>query len=703
MLPALLRSILIGGGIRTAGGAMADVGAAVGSISKIGGGFSKIAGLAKSAANDSDSKQEKQSQSNNVIYGNFGMVGQAARQKTAMSGINAPNTVKPVNTNVSEKMPTEALLDTAIKYLISIDKTLKSQIEFEKKSYDQVVKDQREAIIETKADKFNFSDLKDKLSGLKLQTKDGFAGKALIGLGVLGTAAAIIAESLDTKELDALKENVAQFKTNFSWLGEMAKFIGFGGFAGFILGGKGGRLKGGLVGMVASHVLSRVFGGENSAIDPQTGRPATQSRAMSAGGYALSAAGVVMAGSYGLKKARDLRKGATWLSSTRGRKFLVILGRKLGKGLMGKIAKHLVRIVALVLLGATGAGAIPAIIGILASTAYIGFEVYSVATSIWDAWNESEDSVSQPAATAVSAAPVNSKSTAMSATKTSGPGITASSSSASSMSKSETGNPEAAQSFFESKGWTKEQAAGIVGNLVVESGLKTDAIGDSGNAYGIAQWNKRGSPERISNFQQVMGKSLYGSSFKDQLEFVNWELNNTERNAGNALRSVTTSDDAAAIVDKYYERSSGMHLERRQANAAAIVAGDYGKVSTGGASGYSGGGSNSISAMANSGIESLGRLFGTLGSSMVAPGVARDFSSSKSNTSDRINNESTNLHNDIMFGIKSKESSKKIESPTMPATSPGVPRARGSISSMDPNYNNLDVLTRYLAHFRLAA
>ena len=162
------------------------------------------------------------------------------------------------------------------------------------------------------------------------------------------------------------------------------------------------------------------------------------------------------------------------------------------------------------------------------------------------------------------------------------------------ISSSETGSPEAAQAFFESKGWTKEQAAGIVGNLAVESGFKTDAVGDNGNAYGIAQWNKKGSPERIANFEKVMGKSLYGSNFQEQLEFVNWELNNSEKAAGNRLRQATTTDEAAAIVDKYYERSSGVHLDRRQANAAAVIAGDYGKVSTGGAAGYSGGGDDSL-------------------------------------------------------------------------------------------------------------
>jgi hypothetical protein len=56
----------------------------------------------------------------------------------------------------------------------------------------------------------------------------------------------------------------------------------------------------------------------------------------------------------------------------------------------------------------------------------------------------------------------------------------------------ETGSSKEAMDFFISKGYTPEQAAGIVGNLQAESGanLRTDAVGDQGRAYGIAQWHK---------------------------------------------------------------------------------------------------------------------------------------------------------------------------------------------------------------------
>jgi hypothetical protein len=132
-----------------------------------------------------------------------------------------------------------------------------------------------------------------------------------------------------------------------------------------------------------------------------------------------------------------------------------------------------------------------------------------------------------------------------------------------------------AMQFFQSKGWTKEQAAGIVGNLQTESGnFAPDVIsgrrkGDGGKAVGVAQWH----PPRQANFQRVMGKPVEGSSLKEQLEFVNWELNNTEKRAGNILRTMSDAAQAAEAVDKFYERSNGAHRNQRISNARALAGG----------------------------------------------------------------------------------------------------------------------------------
>lgn len=124
--------------------------------------------------------------------------------------------------------------------------------------------------------------------------------------------------------------------------------------------------------------------------------------------------------------------------------------------------------------------------------------------------------------------------------------------------------------FFVQMGWTKEQAAGIVGNLQAESGVGLryeTAVGDGGTAFGIAQWRF----ERVTNFYKAFGYPLKGSTLEDQLSYVHWELTNTEKAAGNRLRKAKTAAEAAAIVDQYYERSSGQARSLRIGYANNIL------------------------------------------------------------------------------------------------------------------------------------
>jgi hypothetical protein len=61
------------------------------------------------------------------------------------------------------------------------------------------------------------------------------------------------------------------------------------------------------------------------------------------------------------------------------------------------------------------------------------------------------------------------------------------------------------------------------------------------------------------------------------------------------------------------------------------------------------------------------------------------------------------LQNDITFGVKTEKRKDSISSPSLPAGSPRGISLQKSITSIDPNYKNIDVLTKYIAHFRLAA
>jgi hypothetical protein len=104
--------------------------------------------------------------------------------------------------------------------------------------------------------------------------------------------------------------------------------------------------------------------------------------------------------------------------------------------------------------------------------------------------------------------------------------------------------------FFTDNGYTKEQASGIVGNLMAESSLDPGAVGDNGQAYGLAQWH----PDRQQDFKEFFGSDIKGSSDKDQLDFILYELQNKEKSAGRALSRTTTAAEAASVFRNQYER-----------------------------------------------------------------------------------------------------------------------------------------------------
>jgi hypothetical protein len=113
------------------------------------------------------------------------------------------------------------------------------------------------------------------------------------------------------------------------------------------------------------------------------------------------------------------------------------------------------------------------------------------------------------------------------------------------------GTARQAMDYFVGQGWTAAQAAGIAANLQAESGFRPDIEGDGGHAYGIAQWHA----DRQAGFQSLIGHAIQGSTFDEQLRFVQHELTNGgETRAGNLLRNATSANDAGGIVSRNYER-----------------------------------------------------------------------------------------------------------------------------------------------------
>ncbi len=119
-------------------------------------------------------------------------------------------------------------------------------------------------------------------------------------------------------------------------------------------------------------------------------------------------------------------------------------------------------------------------------------------------------------------------------------------------------------------GWTPAQAAGIAGSLQQESaGFDPSAKNEDSGMYGIAQWDTT----RRKKFSEIIGKPIEGSSLDEQLRFMNWELNNSHKSAGDKIRASKTAEEAAQIHSDKYEKASktgkwAANDEQRRKNAA---------------------------------------------------------------------------------------------------------------------------------------
>ena len=124
---------------------------------------------------------------------------------------------------------------------------------------------------------------------------------------------------------------------------------------------------------------------------------------------------------------------------------------------------------------------------------------------------------------------------------------------------------EGIMNFFISKGWSAEQSAGIAANLHAESGFDPKAVGDSGKAYGMAQWH----PDRQKRFKSIFGKDIRDSSKEEQLAFVDWELKNSHKGAGIRLKKATSAAEAGGIVTRGYEIPAALEKESNARSALA--------------------------------------------------------------------------------------------------------------------------------------
>ena len=120
------------------------------------------------------------------------------------------------------------------------------------------------------------------------------------------------------------------------------------------------------------------------------------------------------------------------------------------------------------------------------------------------------------------------------------------------------------------QGFTEAAAAGLVGNLMLESSLMGTA--DNGSHYGICQWDYTGDPKEnpsggrwLRIYQYLIDNGFTYDHLGGQVKAI-FESDDYTANKGavDGMRGQTDARAAAKYWDDTYERSGGQALEARQ-------------------------------------------------------------------------------------------------------------------------------------------
>lgn len=198
-----------------------------------------------------------------------------------------------------------------------------------------------------------------------------------------------------------------------------------------------------------------------------------------------------------------------------------------------------------------------------------------------------------------------------------------------------------------SMGFTASAAAGVVGNLVQESGLRTDAIGDNGTSGGLAQWHNE-RLDALKRFAAARGKKW--TDLDTQIEFLAEEMRTSYADTYAKMQNAELPEIAGQIMTDEYEipDPASANYSQRRANARAAYeamksgnkqADDYHGGGGGGynslvaptsyAAGYAAGGFAGLMPMANStanyngGVVNVGGIVVNCGNVSDPQGVAK--------------------------------------------------------------------------------
>ncbi len=119
-------------------------------------------------------------------------------------------------------------------------------------------------------------------------------------------------------------------------------------------------------------------------------------------------------------------------------------------------------------------------------------------------------------------------------------------------------------------GYEPHIAAGLTGNLMQESGVAINprAIGDSGNAFGMAQWN---GPRKQAYLDFATARGTGPANIDTQIAFLDHELKTSEQAAAARILAAPDARTAAEIASNEFWRPGTPHLDRRMAYAGTVM------------------------------------------------------------------------------------------------------------------------------------
>lgn len=141
-------------------------------------------------------------------------------------------------------------------------------------------------------------------------------------------------------------------------------------------------------------------------------------------------------------------------------------------------------------------------------------------------------------------------------------------------------NAEKAFNFFKSKGLSPEQSAGIVGNLIQESGVNPNSTNKRSKNTGIAQWDPKIRWPAFVNGITFKGKEWKGvgesgaRQLENQLRYLYWEMDSGAGGMSlSTYKNATTLESATQTFLEKFERPGEAEavLPQRITNAKGVL------------------------------------------------------------------------------------------------------------------------------------